>query len=493
MATSSVVGMDEAQREVEATAVLAASTAAVRQRRLAEVRDLEVLAQWAELHASDPTARPGLEGELARRFGDVLQVIGGLGTPAVQQLSLGEIAVARSAGVTATRNAMADVLDLIHRLPLTWQRCADGEAEVWVARKIATLSRHLGLEEVDLVDAACARIIDREGPGRVLSVAEAKVIEADPVAHAERMAAGRSRRFVGFGRTDEDGLRMVIARVTAGDAMWIQATLARVVEIITPDHPGATADELRSIAFGWLGRPAEMLALLLEHTESGDTSQPDHPDDPDVEETATTPVVRPLAFPADLLDALRRADLARLRPRSVVYVHLHEAAVTGTASGTARVEGLGPMALADLAALLGHTQVVVKPVIDLSDRVRHTAYEHPESLKERVFLEAGGDYFPYATSTSRHVDYDHVTEYDDTGPPGQTGTHNAGPLGRHHHRLKTHRDYRARQAGDGRYAWLTPHGLGFLVDHTGTRRVDPELVRAIIDAPSGVDLYPTAS
>ena len=108
-------------------------------------------------------------------------------------------------------------------------------------------------------------------------------------------------------------------------------------------------------------------------------------------------------------------------------------------------------------------------------------------------LVTNGDYWPFATSTSRAVDYDHPTPYldpGDGGPPGQTGTHNSGPLGRRHHRWKTHAGYRARQAGHGRYVWLTPHGLGFLVDHTGTRRIDPGHARAILEAPPGVDLYP---
>jgi len=129
-------------------------------------------------------------------------------------------------------------------------------------------------------------------------------------------------------------------------------------------------------------------------------------------------------------------------------------------------------------------------VIDLSDRVRTTAYEHPEALKERVHLTTGGDYWPYATSTTRNVDYDHPTPYDDTGPPGQTGTHNSGPLGRRHHRWKTHAGYRSRQSGQGRYVWLTPHGLGFIVDHRGTRRIPAKHARMILDAPPRVDLYP---
>ena len=199
-----------------------------------------------------------------------------------------------------------------------------------------------------------------------------------------------------------------------------------------------------------------------------------------------------MAVPADLLDALREVDLSPLAPKAVLYVHLHQAAVhgAGRAGGVARVEGLGPVTLTGLHALLARTHLVVKPVIDLSDRVRSTAYEHPESLKERVHLTTGGDYWPYATSTSRNVDYDHPIPFRDTGPPGQTGTHNSGPLGRRHHRWKTHAGYRARQCGQGRYVWLTPHGLGMLVDHRGTRPISDKHARMILDAPPGVDLYP---
>ncbi len=289
------------------------------------------------------------------------------------------------------------------------------------------------------------------------------------------------------GRTDEFGLRTVIARCEAGDAAWVEATVSRVAEIIAPLHPEAGADEVRAIAFGWLARPAELLVLLLEH-RGEDTL------DLDVHEPA---VNRAMAFPADLLDALRDLDLTPLAPKAVLYVHTHQAAIDGVATdavtGVARVEGIGPVTYANLAELLARTDLVIKPVIDLADRVRTTAYEHPESLKERIHLVTGGDYWPYATSTSRTVDYDHPTPDDDTGPPGapgQTGTHNSGPLSRRHHRWKTHAGYRARQCGQGRYVWLTPHGLGFLVDHQGTRRLSTHEALLILSAPPGLDLYP---
>ncbi len=66
---------------------------------------------------------------------------------------------------------------------------------------------------------------------------------------------------------------------------------------------------------------------------------------------------------------------------------------------------------------------------------------------------------------------DHPDPYDPHGPPGQTGDHNAAPLGSRHHRAKTHLGYRT-QLGLARYLWRTPHGLRRLVDDTGTHEID---------------------
>jgi hypothetical protein len=472
--------MSDDLSDLDAAGLLAASSGAVRARRLAEVRDLEVLAQWAAVHSADPGGEPESDR-------DALVQLGGEGTPLVQDFCLGEIALARGTGVTATMNAMADTLDLLYRLPETWAACLAGEADLYIARRVAKLSRHLPADRVGVVDRAVARVIARESGGRVLAVAEAKIVEADPALHEERVEAERRRRYVSSSRTDEFGLRTVIARVDAGDAVWVDAIVARVAEIIAPRHPDASPDELRSIAFGWLARPAELLQLLLENRDEQEALDLEL----DAELDAEVAPSRATAFPADLLDALRGIDLSPLAPKAVLYVHLHEAAVQGAggAGGISRVEGLGPVTLIGLQALLARTSLTVKPVLDLSDRVRSIAYEHPESLKERVHLTTGGDYWPYATSTARNVDYDHPIPYDDTGPPGQTGTHNSGPLGRRHHRWKTHAGYRARQCA-GRYVWLTPHGLGFIVDHQGTRPISNKYARMILDAPPGVDIYP---
>jgi hypothetical protein len=147
-----------------------------------------------------------------------------------------------------------------------------------------------------------------------------------------------------------------------------------------------------------------------------------------------------------------------------------------------------------LAELLGHAAVTIKPVLDLAGRRRVDAYEHADRVKDHVWAQAGGDVFPFSprTATRDRVDFDHSTPYVPPargGPPGQTGPHNSGPLRRRHHRWKTYGGYRCRQAGPGRYLWQTPHGLCYLVDHTGTRTLTAEQAEVMLAAPDGVEIY----
>jgi hypothetical protein len=111
-----------------------------------------------------------------------------------------------------------------------------------------------------------------------------------------------------------------------------------------------------------------------------------------------------------------------------------------------------------------------------------TAYETPASMREAVHLITGGDVYPYASSTSRRLDLDHVQPYrppDHGGPPGQTRPGNLAPLTRFHHRLKTYAGWQVREPFPGIYLWRAPHGSIFLVDHTGTRKItDPWHERA---------------
>ncbi|CAN5394613.1 hypothetical protein BH11ACT8_BH11ACT8_36030 [soil metagenome] len=416
-----------------------------RRRRRVEVDDLLLVLEWADLHRLqvDPEV-PG---------GESLREIGGDGTPRIQELALCELGIARGVHTLSARAAVADALDLRHRLPDTFDLVLALDTDLWVARKVAATSRNLSADAVRIVDRAVAKVIATQAPSRVLAVAEAKIIEADRVAHEAKVAEERSKRYVGLSRTDEHGLRTVIARVTAGDAQWVDAMVARVAEILgeRPEHEGTCTDELRAIAFGWLAKPAELLELLLEHGDQGES--------------------RATAFPAELLGALRDVDPKRLRPRITLYVHLHEDVLRGV-PGVARVETLGPATLTALRELLGTAEVTVKPVLDLADRVATSAYEHPTSIAERIHLIRPGDQFPHAGSMSRATDLDHAVPYDPGGPPGQTSTHTSQPLSSTGHRAKTHLDYECTPLPTGEMLWRTPHGLLRLVDDLGTTGLD---------------------
>ncbi|WP_374454481.1 hypothetical protein [Nocardioides sp.] len=479
--------------EASATHVLGLATHALRARRLAEVEELRLGIQWAVLHGHprddrDPMATPG-----------------GDGTPSVREHAIPELAMARETHPATTRALIADGLDLVHRLPSTWAVVEAGDCEPWVARKVAVIARALLADQVVRVDRAVAKAIAGHAPSTVLEVARAKVIEADPETHRAEQERSRHQRYVSLSRSDELGYRHLIARVTAGDAAWLDAMLDRIADILATtmgaDH---NHDELRSIAMGWLARPADLLKLLLDHTDT-DHTDAEHTDAEHNDQTEHTDTDEPEGRPAwapdhladtiDKLATMPARRLAKMRGRGRLFVHLTDDALR-TGTGVARIEGLGPIDVRQLAEVLGHADITVTPVLDLRMRRRVDAYEHPAVIKDHVWTQTGGDCFPYTprTATRDSVDYDHAVPYDDTGPPGQTGPHNSGPLRRRHHRTKTHGGLTTRVVGPGRHLWQTPHGQAFLVDHTGTTRLTQQEAHAMTDAiDDGVELYFTTA
>jgi hypothetical protein len=428
--------------------VLARAEWAVQDRRAAMVEELDLALCWADLHSTAP--------EIEVAGGERLVALGGEGTPLVRDLSLAELAIARGEHLYATRSLLADLLDLRHRLPRLWGHVQSLGAEPWVARKIASLSRALSPGAAAVVDAAVAAAVG-QSPGRLLAIAEAKIIEGDTEARRAELEQARELTGVWLTSTREEapGLRSVYARLEAGDAVWVDATVQRVADLLATDpdlrtahHPDLgerpTRDALRAAAFGWLARPHD-LAELLGHIEQTDQQR------------------------------------KQRRQSAVVYVHLHQAALEG-APAVARVPGLGPLLLEQVASLVGHADITLKPVIDLNIGSSINGYEHPHAVKGRTLLRTVGTVFPHATGATRRVDHDHPVPYDPLGPPGQTGDHNDAPLDQRAHRAKTHLGYTVEQLALGVYLWTTPEGLTRLVNHTGTHRINPEdldLIRRI--------------
>jgi hypothetical protein len=297
--------------DLDAVAVLAAAQDGVRRRRETGRDELLIAAQWAVLH-----------GESIRER-DPMTTPGGDGTPGVREYALPELAIATQVHTMTVRHQVADALDLVHRLPLTWRRVLDLECEPWVARRVAALSRAVPLASVAIVDRAVAAAIAGHTPSTVFEIAAAKILEADPDAAAMAREHAARERYVRLSRADEQGYRHVIAKVTAGDAAWVDAMVERVADILALTLGGEhNHDELRSLAFGWLARPAELLELLLTHTEE---ALDDEPRDDDARPAWATDrldriIGRLSAMSVTQLKALRGAG-------ATLFVHLDASAL----------------------------------------------------------------------------------------------------------------------------------------------------------------------
>ena len=456
-------------------ALLAAEETGLHTRRQADVDAMLRLLAWCDLHSIDPQTQPGATPISAG--GDRLRAYGGDGTPAVSELCFAEFAIAGHAGVIATSNKAADALDLRHRLPQLWDLVQQLRVEVWVARKIAGWTRTLDRHAVALVDAAVAAGADLP-TGKLLELAEAKVIEADPAAHRERIKADEAktgiwkhRRRIGQAVDDIDtraDVQGITVRLSTASADELTTTIDDIATILADQHVPdrdedgqvtdlPTMDHFRTTAIELLTNPHAVIRLL-----EGITPNSTSDDGPTNDEDAPTPKgpVR--------------------QPRSaVIHVHISAAALAmygiDRIGGVARVEGLGPMLLEQLETLLHRRDITVKPVIDLNLGASVDSYEHPTACKERTLLRTGGDVFPHSTTRTRRLDHDHPTPYvppGQGGPPGQTGDHNDAPLTRRHHRAKTHLPYQVRQLALGAYRWETPHGLLRVTTRHGTTVVE---------------------
>jgi hypothetical protein len=356
---------------------------------------------------------------------------------------------------------IADALDLRHRLRLIWAAAHAGQVPAHQASHIAYATRQLTVAQAALVDERIAAVLGTVSFGRLQTLLEAAIMEADPDGAERRAAAAAQERFVRLGRTSEHGLKLIIARATAGNALCFKAIIDRLAAILANQGDSDTVETRRSKAIGILAQPAEALKLLCEHQDDAwdgpaepDDPEPDDPD-PDAADPATVEerehrsvTITPPPF-----------DPKRARPRVVIYVHLSEDALRA-GRGVARVEEVGPILLGQLGAVLGDRCTInLKPVIDLP--AGHTpvdSYEIPASLREQILLRYPADVFPYAAAVGRRIDVDHTKPYvnlDSGGPPGQTRIGNLGPNARPSHNLKTHGRWHVRQPEPG--TWLGDH------------------------------------
>ncbi len=421
---------------------------------------LRAVTHWADLHPAGGLLHRANGGPLGR---EGRLALGGAGVAAVAEFAVTEVAAVLGVSEPSARSLVGEGLELRDRLPRLWARVMAGDLPVWRARRIAERTIPLPFEAAAYVDELLASFAHKVSVSRIDAAVTAALLRFDPDSAAEVARRGAEQRRVD--RQDHlDGTSTTIAVTDTPDAVALDASLNDYADLL-----GALGDfdphqVRRAKALGLLASPQHALDLLAA-TESVEAA--------DVAGQADGKVLRVPRCPSG---------------SPVLHIHLHQGAVE-TSLGVARVTGAGltqpvPVEAVNrwLTELAPGAVVKVTPVVDLTEHISVDAYEHPPSIERQVDERDLVCCFPWCGRKGRY-DIDHVESYDfgdpDVGrspPPGQTSTENSARLCRFHHRVKTHPGaagpwtYRRHDATT--VFWISPLGRGYLVDHTGTQRLN---------------------
>jgi hypothetical protein len=201
---------------------------------------------------------------------------------------------------------IADALDLRYRLPRLWARVLTGGVRAWQARKIAEHTRPLSWAACADVDHALSDLVGMMPWPRFAKIFSAAVLDADPASAAARAERARAAQDV-FSFDSEAGLKTIVARAAAGDAIWFLATINRIAEILAVRGDTDPIGARRARAVGILARPAEALQLLLEHQHDHTDRQRDPTKQDDVAEEAH-PDTSPETEPSSQEEAVGEAE-----------------------------------------------------------------------------------------------------------------------------------------------------------------------------------------
>jgi hypothetical protein len=429
--------------------VLAALRAEQDDRKASEVRSMRLAAHWVALHpaadAGDPQACFQSPKTLA-----------GEGSPVIDEFCIPDVATMLGLTCDAVGSYLTDVIELRYRLPHLWAGVLAGDVTPWRARAIAQATVALTREAAGFVDEQTAWCANRLTPAQLIRLVDHARARYMPDALAQDIADAADRRHVTF-TTDQvsyDGTMHLEADLEIPDALGLADAVAAGAARLAALGSEDTLDGRRATALGDLARHQPAL---------------------DFDDEATQPTTRP-ARPATTLVVLH----AHLSADAIL--HLHLGATTGECL-TGYVEQAGSRVLSadQIRAWCGRddAQVVVRPVIDLHQRLETAGYTPTDRIRDHVIARDRTCVFPWCGRNARRCDLDHVIPYDHQHPDrgGPTATDNLAPLCRRHHRLKTRGRWRYRMTSPGVFVWTSPHGHKFLRDNTGSRPLDPQPIR----------------
>ncbi len=307
----------------------------------AEADQLMLAADWAAMHSADSI----FDDTSEMSYGDRAVAIAGPGAPLVAEFAIAELAAALNLSTDAGRSYLAEALELRYRLPRLWQRVVAGDLVAWKARRVAAGTIALSAEAAAYVDIHVAHVAHRIGPVQLTRLIEEAIARFMPSeAEKRRQAAADGRHFtIDAADTSLAGTTSVWGELDVADALDLDAAVTAGAEQLKAFGSTESLDVRRATAVGELARQQQTLDLTTA--------------DQDNDQAGT--------------GAGGRTTVKRQARQVVLYVHLADAAITDPRIGDlGRLENIrGPITAEQVRSWCAtpDTEMVVKPVIDLSD------------------------------------------------------------------------------------------------------------------------------
>jgi hypothetical protein len=411
--------------------------AAVEARRAAEIAEAQAIAELAAESQWSAADEFEVIGTRPVR-------IGADGTALVDEFLPLEVAALKGLSVAAATWLIRDVVNLQARHPHLWFQVTKGVVPLYRAAQLSVeVARYeLTCAEANELDSSLAGKLATLPWPRVMRLVRGLIATIAPDQVTALAEKARAERYVRKHATDDPNVAFLAARVDTADAIFFDAAVDRIADILGDRGDDDSKEARRAKAIGVLATPARAQLLLGAGSSDSD-------------------------------DAVRaqtgiHSDDPRLLPRATVYVHVAEETLL-TGHGVARVEGVGALPAAMLKHLLGHTRVRLTPVVRPYARAGVDSYEIPDRIRRQVLLRDQVEIFPFSSRPARHQDLDHTRPYV-PGQPNQTRPDNLGALSRKAHRGKTHGGWQLQQPRPGVFHWTSPNGHRYRVGGNGTIR-----------------------
>ncbi|MEZ0446702.1 HNH endonuclease signature motif containing protein [Cellulomonas sp. ICMP 17802] len=354
------------------------------------------------------------------------------------------LAWSRRAGAQLVRNGRA----LTGAMLATADALAAGEIDT---PKALVLIDRLWNAAPDLADAVQAEVLPRaevRTPSQLATDVERALVTLSPADADVRHRVARAARRVDRPRRLPDGMAGLWAVLPAESAVEIDAVLEATARTARAAADPRTLDQLR----------ADTLVDILTGRTGCRVEAAPHPD-------SRSAAIDDDESDADTADAAPTGVRVR-RPRIQVNVTVALSTLLALDEEPAELDGYGPLQATQARALaLGGVwrRLVTDPTSGAVLDVGRTRYRPPADLADHVRHRDKRCVRPHCSATAEQCDLDHTIEFHGSGGEGTTSAGNLGPVCPRDHRLKTDGGHRLSQPSPGRFEWITPAGLRYLV------------------------------